>query len=459
MKNILLYGAGNNYIFSLYEVRKYYNCVGVVDKDSEKIGKTMQGMLVGTLSDYSNDDYDYIVITPTNSQGIREDLLLQGIRNEKIIDLQEAFDIIPNGIWLSERRTESEEIRDASIAIILYGGMGDLLVGKLWIEKLMYIYGLPIERLNLFTSDQNLMNAKIIFNDLIMSENIKSIEHLNKNSKEKYGAILRFCIVPEVLQMSSSLKEVLNNEMYDYFIDLKSLCDKEYNRGFYNTRNYYKTIQKYLVKRKGAVYHTAYDLFENLDAKATDKCSSYSIYYDGESILKRIGVLGKRYITLNTGLNNEYIKKRNTREWPFVCWDELANSIKKCYPDLIIVQVGLKIRDEDDIEADIHLNGKTNLPEIAAILKHSIVHIDYDGGLVHVNHIVGGISIVLMGPSSIENHAYPENIYVSNGECCGCEWITSDWLSNCPKGYGYSKCMSNIKVEKVMEAIRSFLED
>ena len=61
MKRILLYGAGNNFIFSLYEARKYYNCIGVVDGNPAKIGKKIQGLTVGELSDYSADDYDYIV--------------------------------------------------------------------------------------------------------------------------------------------------------------------------------------------------------------------------------------------------------------------------------------------------------------------------------------------------------------------------------------------------------------
>ena len=197
----------------------------------------------------------------------------------------------------------------------------------------------------------------------------------------------------------------------------------------------------------------------DLGASDTDRINVSLDNINEEEYIHSLGLTGKTYITLNTGLNNEYRNKSNTREWPFEKWKILAETIKSKYPEIIIVQVGLKLDEKDDIPADVHLNGKTNLEQISVVLKHALVHVDYDGGLVHVNHMVGGQSVVLMGPSLAENHAYPENIYISSSACKSCEWATPDWLSVCHKGDTNPRCMDKIIVDMVMTEIEKIIKE
>lgn len=452
MERIVVYGLGNNFVFSYYELSQYYDIVAVSDASEEKWGKEFYGHIACKITSVSKQSYQYVVITPANTKGIKDSLVEQGIEQEKIITLQEAYDRISLSEWVRLKKVCEDNNEKYTYAFILYGGMGDLIVAKLWISNLIKKYGLSTDKMRLFFSKSNLEDGKYIFNDVVTGDRCNIVNELSDcEMVEKYTAIFRFCIIPEVLKCHKMIEE--NEE--GLFVYIKKLFDenlKNYNRGFFTSEDYYQTISKYLIK-KNVVYHTAYDILGELGAKASDIASLNSVNVSEKEYLTQVGLYGKKYITINTGLNTEYGKKKNTREWPFEKWNHLAREIKKKYPEILVVQIGLKIKEEDDITADIHLNGKTNLEQIAIVLRNAEKHIDYDGGLVHVNHSVGGRSIVLMGPSAAEKHAYPENVYIDTDVCQACEWTTPDWLSNCPKGYECPKCMTEISVSMVINYI------
>lgn len=452
MDRVVVYGLGNNFIFSYYELSQYYDIVAVSDASEEKIGESFYGHVAQKITSIPKQLYQYVVITPANHKGIIESLSNQGIEREKIITLQEAYDRIPVEEWTKGKINNINMNISYKYAFILYGGMGDLIVAKLWINKLINIYKLSPEKISLFFSKSNLEDGRFIFNDLVAEDRCFIINELaGCEIVDKFSVIFRFCIIPEVLKF---YKEIVESDD-GFHVYVKRIFDENirgYNRGLFTSEKYYKTLTKYLIE-KNVVYHTAYDIFGELGADLDDRATLSVANINEQEYLKQVGLFGKKYITINTGLNTEYSKKKNTREWPFVKWNQLAEEIKKKYPEKLVVQVGLKLKEDDDIVADVHLNGRTNLEQIAIVLKNAEKHIDYDGGLVHVNHSVGGKSIVLMGPSSEENHAYPENIYISSIVCKACEWTSSDWLSNCPKGYECPKCMTEINVETVLNFI------
>lgn len=454
MKKIVVYGLGNNFIFSYNELIQYYDIVALSDGNADRIGTSFWGYEVLSIGEIEKFDYDFVVVTPVNNNGIKNSLVLNGIEEFRIITLQKAFDNISDTKWIEGKIRYSIDVKKRRYAIIFYGGMGDLIVGKLWLEKILVKYNIDVKQLELYFSNGNLNDGKYIFKDLIEVSNMYPIDALSKNAENgEFDVIFRFCIIPEILKINKQTLNSGNNEFEIYMRRLFDLQLKEYNRGFHTAGDYYKTISKFLVNRKGVVYHTAYDVFGDLNVNDSDKVKLLFNDADEMKVLNEFGLKGKKYVTLNTGLNIEYINKMNTREWPFDKWKLLAQRIKDRYPEMIIVQVGLKLREEDDIGTDICLNGRTQLGQIAIVLKNAYLHIDYDGGLVHVNHMVGGKSVVLMGPSAASNHAYPENIYISSGVCEPCEWDESDWLSRCLKGFECVKCMDSISVDMVMDAI------
>lgn len=458
-EKIIIYGAGNNFIFSHYELSQFYDCVGLVDGDTNKIGTFIQEMTVQSLGDALELEYDYVVMTPVSVEGISTSLIEKGVSPDKIISLQEAFDRVPDDEWYRTKHIECKD--DANkIGIILYGGMGDLLVAKLWIEKMIRIYELKPDVIELFCSNQNYNDTKVIFSDIVSDNSVLPIYYYSEiASLGEYAITLRFCIIPEIFEIRNTKSSLFDSRVGSYFKQLDDEYYCKYNRGFFTTRKYCDTIRAYLVDRKNTVYHTAYDIWGNLKSDPSDKTTIPLISIDEQGYLGKIDLAGKKYITLNTGLNHEYSAKSNTREWSFENWGKLAEAIKTNYPEVTLVQVGLKLKPDDDIDGVVHLNGNTNLEQISVVLKHALVHIDYDGGLVHVNHMVGGRSIVLLGPSEILNHAYPENIYISSGVCNACEWTTPDWLSRCPKEDTSPRCMENITVDMVISEIDKIIKE
>ena len=109
---------------------------------------------------------------------------------------------------------------------------------------------------------------------------------------------------------------------------------------------------------------------------------------------------------------------------------------------------------------NVHLNlaGKTSLDEIKAILKNSLLHIDGEGGLVHLRHALkAGPSCVLFGPSSPEVLGYSENINLSSGACpIHCEFYHDDWLKECVKNLD-CVCMKELKPDFVFTKISQYL--
>ena len=78
-KRALIYGAGNNCIFSMYELRKRFGIIGVADGDASKQGKSLFGLTVGKISDFDKDSFDIVIITPSHSASIRDALIEEGI--------------------------------------------------------------------------------------------------------------------------------------------------------------------------------------------------------------------------------------------------------------------------------------------------------------------------------------------------------------------------------------------
>lgn len=483
-KNLFLYGAGNNLLFSYCDLARYYNIVAIADGNPAKAGKRFFDFKICSIADVADDRYDMLAITPADNAGIRENLIQRGIDAHKIFDLQSVLDRIPDAEWKSGAEKKDSADREQSgaqahptAAVVFYGGMGDLLIGKQWLRCVVEKYQMDSADFFLYFARNLTEDARTIFGGTVPEENLYGIDTEKKSffAGKTYDVIFRFCILPEVWYRKTQPGYIDNPEFLSYVDRLDRYGREHYNRGFFASNGFSRTVRSQLVERQGVKYHTAYDVFGEFEESEglvkTEKPwraeRGTALPGDGfiiantdgeEAYLSEIGLKGKSYITLNTGLNREYLQKRNTRAWPFEYWRYLAVRIKEAYPDLMVVQVGIRMRTEDDIPADIHMNGVTNLGQISILLKHALVHVDYDSGLVHVRHMTGGRSIVLMGPSAAEKHAYPENEYIQAPACASCEWSTSSWLSVCPRGYEEPVCMKSITVDMVMEKIDKLVE-
>jgi ADP-heptose:LPS heptosyltransferase len=82
-----------------------------------------------------------------------------------------------------------------------------------------------------------------------------------------------------------------------------------------------------------------------------------------------------------------------------------------------------------------------------------MLHIDNEGGLVHIAACLGTTSVVIFGPTSADYFAYLDNINVRPPVCGDCWWTTKNWMDICPLGHKQPLCMYEQTPLAIMNAI------
>ncbi|CBK73528.1 ADP-heptose:LPS heptosyltransferase [Butyrivibrio fibrisolvens 16/4] len=337
--------------------------------------------------------------------------------------------------------------------------MGDFLIGKNWMYHLINEFNLINDTWEVFIDKVAYNRGKDIFEISTYVDSVNCGYELLDDTNQ-YDVIIHFCIVPYIQYFAGEIVYYNNIEFGKYILRLMDFGFENYCMGFCRNPKFYSTIRKLMEKFPERKYHNLCDLFGNLGIQ--DEYSfSLSIEKDENEYLSSLGLLNNSFITINTGLNRDYNAVSSTRAWSIANWDRLAQLLKAKRSDIQIVQVGEKMQDDCVIKADINLNGKTSIDEARILMKKALIHVDYDGGLVHVRHILnGGPSVILFGPTNVFRHSYKENIGIRTSDCPeDCEWLTDKWLFECPKGYDKAICMESINPEYVCERIIDILDN
>ena len=444
-KKALIYGAGNNFINQFNTISRLYHIVRVIDGAPNKLNMHINEHSVEAASEENIklDDYDQIIVTPKENKDILNRLKELGIEDDRVVTISQIFD-------------KAFYNRPIQIAVIFYGGMGDFLIGRNWLCYLTSFYSLEQECVDVYIDSVAYERGKEVFNTCEYINDVLPMqtEYASLMDTEKYDLIMRFCIFPYVQSFAGDVIKKRNKQFLKYILKLHSFGYENYCVGFCHNPNYYKVVRKLMERFVSKQYHNYCDVFGNLEIKE-EFLFSLPTNMDEQGFLQKHGLLDKRFITIDTGLNRDYKGGSSTRAWRHSKWDELALIIKSSIPDVVTVQVGEKMSDEDDIHVDIHLNGRTDIYEARILMKYATVHIDYDGGLVHVRHIMkGGPSVVLFGPTAIDRHTYSENVGIRTDVCeCDCEWMTERWLFDCPRGMKNPECMDSISPKLVCDKI------
>ena len=445
MKRALIFGVGQNYEAYKKSIFSNYEIVGLADNSHSKQGTMVDNYAISDINNFSPDEVDVVLVTPTNGDEMIGQLIDIGFKRENIIDAQSYYD-----------SALTSKIR---VSFMFYGGMGDFLIGKNWLYYLDKTYDFRDAHIDIFVDKKDISDAKNVFGDFNKLAGLHGTE-LRYNAcyeDSGYDLSFKFCIFPYVEYFFGDKLAKSNKPLLDYVLRLQKFGFDNYPYGFCHSPYYYKTIRE-LFEKFNRKYHNFFDVFDDFEVgdtflyelPITEKASDY---------LEKCGIEPRKYITLNTGLNLGYINLGNTRAWAYDAWNELANLLRNNFPEIKVVQIGLKMTENDDIEADVHLNGKTNFEEMKMLLRNALVHVDYDGGLVHVRHILhGGCSVVLFGPSYRGWHSYSENISVQTDVCDCCEWTDGRWLVDCPKGLSYPKCMESIRPYDVFQKIKEYIK-
>jgi hypothetical protein len=160
-----------------------------------------------------------------------------------------------------------------------------------------------------------------------------------------------------------------------------------------------------------------------------------------KGVLERNGLTGAAYVTIHDGFSPTFVvsSRRATKCYPH--FDAVFRLLKARFPDLKIVQLGAA-NGARLAGCDLDLRGATTLPEAASVLAGSILHIDNEGGLVHLAACLGVKSCVIFGPTPADYFGYPDNINIRPNVCGGCWWTNDSWMDQCPRGFAIPICMS-----------------
>ena len=203
--------------------------------------------------------------------------------------------------------------------------------------------------------------------------------------------------------------------------------------------------------------------WEQLDLKSITGFDRHNTLYmplksEYFSIFRRYQLRLKKYITINRGVDSS-LGKNCPKLWPLEHYKDLVVLLRKRYPNLKTVQIGANDK-YGEIGADLNLLGKTDVEETKILLKHALIHIDVEGGLVHLNHVLHGKSCVIFGPTSPQEFAYCDNINLRNESCPSlCFWVVRDWSQQCLRGENPPPCMAGTTPEDVMEAVSEYIDN
>jgi ADP-heptose:LPS heptosyltransferase/SAM-dependent methyltransferase len=198
------------------------------------------------------------------------------------------------------------------------------------------------------------------------------------------------------------------------------------------------------------------DLIGNVSGLPVD--SSSPLYFfpkmQDAGIVEQLGLIHP-YVTVHDGMDQFHLNqlgiKRGTKQLPVERWAALIEEIKK--RGIYVVQVGASAESKIP-GVDFDLRGQTTLSELCFVLKRAVLHIDTEGGVVHLARAANKRSVVLFGPTNKTYFSYPENYNIASTECGDCWWMTNDWSTSCPLGLERPRCMDTVEVSSIPEIIK-----
>jgi hypothetical protein len=352
-------------------------------------------------------------------------------------NLLRRWDVPVSGFSSRETTLESKKSHDGlSIMVIVRGGLGDMIITLNWIYRMRAFAGFSISKIVV------LHECKIDMSDILKSFDILDASSYTKRA-EQYDVVidvLRFpmvtrCDMPKIEAEDPRLAELLRFYI-EHHREFPDLYRNSPESTIWSIANGQNRLQQ---PDASGILGVGKDFSIKLPPVANER-----------DILSKFGLSGRRFITMNRGTGITLTDA--TKCWPLESCGALAAMLRREYPAFAIVQIGPTGRTAID-GVDMCLTGATTMREIFALLNVSALHIDGEGGFVHLRSAMGsGLSVVLFGPTSVDFFGYPGNINVSSDACPHwCEWVTRDWYKRCM--CGTHACMKAITPEAVMDRI------
>lgn len=191
---------------------------------------------------------------------------------------------------------------------------------------------------------------------------------------------------------------------------------------------------------------------------AIDMSEKYSnVLLDPEyyAVLKRYALDGKKYITVNFGADKNMGGTAQTKVLPSRILEDFIAAFKQSNPDYLVVQTGVK--NSLPLKGVDRCAFECRLPETAILLKNSSVHVDSEGGLVHMAAQMSTPCVVSFGPTPVYYYGYERNENIVSTACNDCMSVTGQWSKVCPRGMQVPVCMQAIDPKTILERVEKLL--
>lgn len=343
-----------------------------------------------------------------------------------------------------------------NVGFLLGGGLGDMVVAANYLYKFRQKFGYENLRIDTFIHN-SYSSAKVILYDEGIVNHIYP-ERGFEDSFCEYDLFIHISRYPDVKKRD--LKKMA--QMMPELIEYVSLCERfrSENARFFTDAGITdgQSAMLSIINGKKRIHQP--DVYGFLGVREEYEYD-IPVMEDEYVFLDDLDLKSCCFITINRGVDTNNTKN-SVKLWPQFYYNTLVKLLKKKYPDIILVQLGPSYdRCQTFDGIDLDLIGKTNLEQVKVLLKHSLVHIDGEGGMVHLRHALkGGTSVVMFGPTSSEFFGYSENEnIVGNGCGAWCEWTVNNWQEKCLRGYKNAPCMMSIIPEKVMESVEKIISE
>ena len=342
------------------------------------------------------------------------------------------------------------------LGVKLKGGLGDILIGLNYLNILAKNFQNKDYMLDVYAHrNLSLLLSLMPTNNFI--NNVYVDDAISDNGSDFYDLFIVINRYPDIIR--KRLEKIYN--FSPNLIDFVHACEKFHleNKRFFDylpvcdgESNYLSEILSKKRIQQPDIYNF-FNLKENF---------SYELNIDERAVKKfdDLGLKKNTYITIHRGVDDRQTNE-SIKLWPFDFYGTLINLLKDEYPNIKIVQLGINFeRCPEFNNVDINLVGKTSLEDIKVLLKNSLLHIDGEGGFVHLRHALnGGQSVVLFGPTSPAFYGYTENINLRGNGCPEpCEWIANNWQTFCCRGFCKTPCMYSLTPEYVFRNIKKSFE-
>ena len=456
---IAIYGAGKvgqSYVAQVMETR-FCSLVCVADNQADSYQSSVVKLIEPErLVDFCFDRLVIAIKKRAVADTIRKHLEENcGIPARKIlwVDPLRFLSLVDDQIMENVPRGAVAGCEGISMAVCLGAGFGDAIIGKKVIAALAREAG-KYCLVDIYVRDVAYEFVHGLFSDL------PYIKNVYKSTPGEYGRICNqydMAFTPLYIFSLDYVNENALREKQPLFAKLVSRLAKWVKEnGLSNSHPRDNSILFARARLKGKNAYTMHS-FDGL-LPIADTNIHVPLLSEHEGAYRELLSNEETFVTVNYGwgVNEHGEKVVPAKIWPLKYYEKLIAMIKEKYPYLRILQIGRssapRLHQVDVFLQDVHIE------VIKYVLRDALLHIDSEGGMVHLATQLGTKCLVAFGPTPIHFFGYARNINVLSGKCGNCCYLDADF-TRCIRDMKEPECMYSLHPEMMFKKFEEYMKD